>query len=83
MYTIETWVEPGGNTQAIRDQRLQMTGTAPQIYDKETHLVANHRIDYDLLKKIQDHPKVIEVKGIYMGSSSSIGSSQDSSGRNS
>ena len=79
MYTIETWVELGGDTQAIRDQVIQMTGTAPQIYDKGTHLVANHPIDYDLLKKIQDHPKVIEVKGTYMGSSASIGPSQESS----
>lgn len=79
MYTTETWVEPGRDTQAIRDQVIQMTGTAPQIYDKGTHLVANHRIDYDLLKKIQDHPKVIEVKGTYMGSSASIGPSQESS----
>jgi hypothetical protein len=78
MYTIETWVEPGGDTQAIRDQVIQLTGTAPQIYDKGTHL-ANHRIDYVLLKKIQDHPKVIEVKGTYMGSSASIGPSQESS----
>ena len=79
MYTIETWVEEGGDPKAIRDQVLQMTGTAPQIYDKGTHLVANHRIDYDLLKKIQDHPKVIEVKGTYMGSGASIGPSQESS----
>jgi hypothetical protein len=79
MYTIETWVEEGGDTEAIRDQVIQMTGTAPQIYDKGTHLVANHRIDYDLLKKIQDHPKVIEVKGTYMGNSASIGPSQESS----
>jgi hypothetical protein len=78
MYTIETWVESGGDTQAIRDQVIRMTGTAPQIYDKGTHLVANHRIDYELLKKIQDHPKVIEVKGTYMGSSASIGPSQES-----
>jgi hypothetical protein len=79
MYTTETGVELGRDTQAIRDQVIQMTGTAPQIYDKGTHIVANHRIDYELLKKIQDHPKVIEVKGTYMGSSASIGPSQESS----
>jgi hypothetical protein len=79
MYTIETWVEEGGDTQAIRNQVIKMTGTAPQIYDRGTHLVANHRIDYDLLKQIQDHPKVIEIKGSYMGSSASIGPSQESS----
>jgi hypothetical protein len=29
MYTIETWVEKGGDTEAIRDKVIQMTGTAP------------------------------------------------------
>jgi hypothetical protein len=79
MYTVETWVEEGGDTEAIRNQVIHMTGTAPQIHDRGTHLVANHRLDYDLLKEIQDHPKVIEVKGTYMGSSASIGASLESS----
>ena len=79
MYTVETWIEEGGDTEAIRNQVIRMTGTAPQIHDRGTHLVANHRLDYDLLKEIQDHPKVIEVKGTYMGSSASIGASLESS----
>ena len=56
-----------------------MTGMAPQIYDKATHIVANHQVDYDLLKKINDHPKVIEIKETYMGSMASIGPSYESS----
>jgi hypothetical protein len=39
-----------------------MTGTTAQIYDKGTHLVANHRIDYDLLKKIKTIQKSLKLK---------------------
>jgi len=43
-----------------------MTGMAPQFHDNATHLVAQHKLDYELLKQIQDHPKVIEVTGTFM-----------------
>lgn len=79
VYTVEAWVEEGGDTEAIRMEVIRMTGTAPQIFDRGTHLVANHRLDYELLKQIQDHPKVIEVKGTFMGSNASIGASLESS----
>ncbi|TLY06816.1 MAG: hypothetical protein E6K88_07520 [Thaumarchaeota archaeon] len=65
MYTIETCIEEGGDTEAIRSQVIRMTGTAPAIFDRGTHLVASHKLDYELLKEIQDHPKVIELKGTY------------------
>lgn len=79
MYTIETFVEEGGNTEEIRQQVIRMTGVTPQIHDRATHLVAHHRLDYELLKQIQDHPKVKEVTGTYMGSDASIGASHEPS----
>jgi hypothetical protein len=39
----------------------------------------HHALDYDLLKYINDHPKVVEVRGTYMGSMASIGASLESS----
>jgi hypothetical protein len=77
MYTVETFVEEGGNTEEIRNEIIRMTGTAPQFHDRATHIVAHHKLDYDLLKQIQDHPKVKEVAGTYMGSMASIGASHD------
>jgi hypothetical protein len=79
MYTVETFVEEGGNPEEIRNEVIRMTGMAPQFYDKGTHIVAHHQLDYDLLKYINDHPKVIEIKGTYMGSMASIGASYESS----
>jgi hypothetical protein len=52
---------------------------APQFFDKGTHIVVHHALDYDLLKYINDHPKVVEVRGTYMGSMASIGASLESS----
>ncbi len=79
MYTIETFTEKGTNSEEIRNEIIRMTGMAPQFFDKGTHIVVNHAMDYDLLKYINDHPKVVEIKGTYMGSMASIGASQESS----
>ena len=79
MYTIETFTEEGTNPEEIRNDVIQKTGMAPQFFDKGTHIVVHHKLDYDLLKYINDHPKVVEVKGTYMGSMASIGASYESS----
>ena len=79
MYTVETFVEEGGNPEEIRQEVMWMTGVTPQMHDRATHLVAHHRLDYELLKQIQDHPKVKEVTGTYMGSDASIGASHEPS----
>ena len=79
MYTIESFMEKGTNTEEIRNEIIRMTEMAPQFFDKGTHLVVSHRLDYDLLKYINDHPKVIEIKGTYLGSMASMGASYESS----
>ena len=79
MYTIETFTEEGTNNEEIRNDVIQKTGMAPQFFDKGTHIVVHHKLDYDLLKYINDHPKVIEIRGTYMGSMASIGASYESS----
>jgi hypothetical protein len=79
LYTIETFTEKGINSEEIRNEIIRKTGMAPQFFDKGTHIVVNHELDYDLLKYINDHPKVIEVRGTYMGSMASIGASYESS----
>jgi hypothetical protein len=79
IYTIETFVEKGANTEEIRNEIIRMTEMAPQFFDKGTHIVVHHKMDYDLLKYINDHPGVVEIKGTYMGSMASIGASYESS----
>ena len=79
MYTIETFTEEGTNHEEIRNDVIQKTGMAPQFFDKGTHIVVHHKLDYDLLKYINDHTKVVEIRGTYMGSMASTGASYDSS----
>ena len=79
IYTIETFTEKGINSEEIRKEIIRMTEMAPQFFDKGTHIVVNHQLDYDLLKYINDHPKVVEIRGSYMGSMASIGASYESS----
>jgi hypothetical protein len=79
MYTIETFVEEGGNAEDIRKEVMRMTGMTPQMHDRATHIVAQHKLDYELLKEIQDHPQVKEVTGTFMGSMASIGASHEPS----
>jgi hypothetical protein len=79
MYTIETFMEKGTNTEEIRNEIIRMTQMVPQFFDKGTHIVVHHEMDYDLLKYINDHPGVVEIKGTYMGSMASIGASYESS----
>ncbi len=79
MYTLETFTEEGTNNEEIRNDVIQKTGMAPQFFDKGTHIVVHHKLDYDLLKYINDHPKVLEIRGTYMGSMASIGASYESS----
>lgn len=77
MYTLETFVQEGGDPEEIRQEVIRMTGVTPQMHDRATHIVAHHKLDYELLKEIQDHPLVKEVTGTYMGSMASIGASHE------
>ena len=83
MYTIEVFGEPGANLEEIRKDVINRTGTAPQFHDKGTHVVAHHKLDYDLLKAIQDMPNVREVVGTSGGSTASIGATHEPSTRES
>jgi hypothetical protein len=79
MYTMETFIEKGTNSEEIRNEIIRDTGMAPQFFDKGTHVVVHHKLDYDLLKLMNDHPGVVEIRGTYMGSMASTGASYDSS----
>jgi hypothetical protein len=77
MYTMETFIEKGTNSEEIRNEIIRDTGMAPQFFDKGTHVVVHHKLDYDLLKLMNDHPGVVEIRGTYMGSMASTGASCD------
>ena len=51
----------------------------PAFYDNGTHIIVHHKLDYDILKQINDIDDILEVTGTYTGSMMSIGPSQEPS----
>lgn len=77
MYTVEVFTKHGTDPQKSRDHILRTTGSVPAIYDKGTHYVSHHRLNLEILKKLNDIDYVLEVMGDYTGSGASIGPQHD------
>jgi hypothetical protein len=67
MYMVEVFLEPGIDSEKIRQTVIQETGVAPAIYDNGTHVAAHHRLTLDMLKRISEYEGVIEITGEYSG----------------
>jgi hypothetical protein len=57
LYTLETIVNPGQNTDAIRE-----TGMAPGFYLSGTKVIVTHKLNLELLKRINDIDYVVSIK---------------------
>jgi hypothetical protein len=79
MYTVESFMREGLDTEKIRSDVIRVTGMTPAFYDNRTHIVVHHKLDYDILKQINDFDDILEVTGTYMGSMASIGPSHEPS----
>jgi hypothetical protein len=65
VYMVETFLEPGTDTQKVRETILRETGMAPAIYDNGTHVAVRHPLTLDMLERISNREGVIEVTGEY------------------
>jgi hypothetical protein len=65
VYMVETFLEPGTDTQKVRATIMQETGMAPAIYDNGTHIAVRHPLTLDMLERISNKEGVIEVTGEY------------------
>jgi hypothetical protein len=65
MYMVEVFLEPGLDSQKVRETILQETGVTPAIYDNGTHIAVHHTLTLETLKRISDKEGVIEVTGEY------------------
>jgi hypothetical protein len=65
MYMVETFLEPGTDTQKVRETILQETGMVPAVYDNGTHVAVHHPLTLELLERISNKEGVIEVTGEY------------------
>ena len=62
LYTLETIIKPGQNTDDIREIIIRETGMAPGFYLRGTEIVVTHKLNLELLKRIQDIDYVVSIK---------------------
>src|SRR5918992_2325299 len=65
VYMVETFLEPGTDTQKVRATIMQETGMAPAIYDNGMHIAVRNPLTLDMLERISNKEGVIEVTGEY------------------
>jgi hypothetical protein len=63
IYTLEVILKPGQDTNVIRQDVLNKTGTAPSFYLRGTKMIVNHTLDLDFLKWINDQDRIESIKG--------------------
>jgi hypothetical protein len=62
LYTLETILKPGQNTDAIRELIIRETGMAPGFYLSGTKVIVTHKLNLELLKRINDIDYVVSIK---------------------
>jgi hypothetical protein len=62
LYTLEAVIKPGQDVDAIRDLIMRDTGMAPGFYLSGTKVVVTHKINLELLKRINDIDYVVSIK---------------------
>ena len=77
IYTLEVFIKAGQNTEQIKNRIIRETGMVPAFYDKGTHIVVAHKINFDMLKMINDIEFVERIRGTYSGSTASLGPAYD------
>lgn len=63
LFTVETFIKEGQNTQDKSKKITETTGQVPEFYDRDTHIVITHGLDFNLLETINGLDFVIEVRG--------------------
>ena len=51
LYTLETILNPGQNTDAIRELIIRETGMAPGFYLSGTKVIVNHKAKFGVIEK--------------------------------
>jgi hypothetical protein len=77
IYTLEVFIKAGQNTEQIKNRIIRETGMVPAFYDKGTHIVVAHKINFDMLKMINDIEFVERIRGTYSGGTASLGPAYD------
>ena len=65
LYTLEVFIKPKQNTEEIKNRIINQTGMVPAFYDRGTHIVVAHRVNFNMLKMINDIDFVERIRGTY------------------
>lgn len=71
VYTVEAIIKDGQDTETIRHRVMEVTGMVPGFYLQGTKMIVNHKLDLQLLKRINDAEFVVSVKGSPYGAGGS------------
>ncbi|MGI0020656.1 MAG: hypothetical protein ACREAY_09325 [Nitrososphaera sp.] len=63
IYTVEAILKDGQDTETVRKRVIEATGMAPGFYLQGTKMITSHKLDLQLLKRINDVDYVVSVKG--------------------
>jgi hypothetical protein len=63
IYTLETILKEGLDTEAIRNNVINKTGMAPAFYLRGTKMIVSHPLDLEFLKWINDQEGIVSIKG--------------------
>lgn len=62
LYTLQVTMKPGQDTEAVRDLIMRETGMAPGFYLHGTEVVVTHKLNLELLKRINDIDYVVSIR---------------------
>jgi hypothetical protein len=77
IYMVEVFTKSGLDSEQIRNIILDKIGVSPEIYDKGTHYVINHKLTLEMLKEISDYDAVVAVEGDYTEAITGLGPSHN------
>lgn len=63
IYTLETILKEGLDTEAVRNNVIRKTGMAPAFYLRGTKMIVSHPLDLEFLKWINDQEGIVSIKG--------------------
>jgi hypothetical protein len=63
IYTVEAILKDGQDTETVRKRVIEVTGMAPGFYLQDTKMIVSHKLDLQLLKRINDIDYVVSIKG--------------------
>ena len=63
IYTLETILKEGLDTEAVRNNVIRKTGMAPAFYLQGTKMIVSHPLDLEFLKWINDQDGIVSIKG--------------------